>query len=192
MDLRTSWRWAFEMVVLDRMARVTHNGAESGHQLPLEDGASAPWNTTRWNALRRPLDAACSFMHAWCRGAARGYIVVSLSRRPRVPKISLFYYYTLDGGRTFSRSLRLSLHAGRTYAKVMAQKINLTLSSSTPKFFCLPAFLPAPQPTGLPACRPASLPACLPACMPVWCVHACVRARACTCACVHECMWVRA
>jgi hypothetical protein len=38
------------------------------------------------------------------------------------PKISLFYYDTLDGGRTLSRFLRLSLHAGRTYAKVMAQK----------------------------------------------------------------------
>ena len=61
--------------------------------------------------------------------------LVSLSRWPRVPKVSLFYYDTLDGGRTFSRPLRLSLHAGRTYAKVMVQKINLTLSSSTPKFF---------------------------------------------------------
>jgi hypothetical protein len=36
MDLRTSWRWAFKMVEIDRMARVRHNGAESGHQLPLE------------------------------------------------------------------------------------------------------------------------------------------------------------
>jgi hypothetical protein len=39
-----------------------------------------------------------------------------------VSKISLFYYDTLGGGRTFSRSLRLSLHAGRMYAKVMVQK----------------------------------------------------------------------
>ena len=168
---------------IDRMARVRHNGAKSGHQLPLEDGASAPWNTTRWNALRRPLDAACSFMHAWCRGAARGYIVVSLSRRPRVPKISLFYYYTLDGGRTFSRSLRLSLHAGRTYAKVMAQKINLTLSSSTPKFFLPACFSACP-----PAYRPASLPATQPACLPAG-VHACmVRACVRSCACVHVCV----
>ena len=37
-----SWRLAFEMVELDRMGRPTHNGAESGHQLPLEDGACAP------------------------------------------------------------------------------------------------------------------------------------------------------
>jgi hypothetical protein len=36
MDLRNSWWWAFEMVEIDRMARVRHNGAESGHQLPLE------------------------------------------------------------------------------------------------------------------------------------------------------------
>ena len=29
-----SWRLAFEMVELDRMARPEHDGAESGHQLP--------------------------------------------------------------------------------------------------------------------------------------------------------------
>ena len=58
-----------------------------------------------------------------------------------MPKISLFYYYTLDGGRTFSRSLRLSLHAGRMYAKVMVQKINLTPSSSYPKIVRRPGFL---------------------------------------------------
>ena len=51
MDLRTSWRWAFEMVEIDRMARVRHNGAESGHQLPLEDGASAPPSSSRWNVF---------------------------------------------------------------------------------------------------------------------------------------------
>ena len=42
MDLRNSWWWAFEMVEIHRMARVRHNGAESGHQIPLEDGAGAP------------------------------------------------------------------------------------------------------------------------------------------------------
>ena len=90
------------MVVLDRMARVTHNGAESGHQLPLEDGPCAPWNRTRWNALRRPLasgsirlppcthaqpacawHAPCSFMHAWCRGATRGYEYSCIIQRYR-------------------------------------------------------------------------------------------------------------
>jgi hypothetical protein len=90
-----------------------------------------------------------------------------------VPKISLFYYDTLDGGRTFSRSLRLSLHAGRTYAKVMVQKINLTPSSSTPKFF-------------LPAC----FSACRRACMHGQCMRACVRARACVGACVRACVHV--
>ena len=91
-----------------------------------------------------------------------------------MPKISLFYYDTLDGGRTFSRFLRLSLHAGRMYAKVMVQKINLTPSSSTPKFFCLPAFLyapPPPEPAGLPACQHVCPSADLYACM----VRACVR-----------------
>jgi hypothetical protein len=62
-----------------------------------------------------------------------------------VPKISLFYYYTLDGGRTFSRSLRLSVHAGRTYAKVLVQK-KLTPSSSTPKFFVHDCFSACPHP----------------------------------------------
>jgi hypothetical protein len=108
-----------------------------------------------------------------------------------VPKISLFYYDTLDGGRTFPRSLRLSLHAGRMYAKVMVQKINLTLSSSTPKFF-LPACFsaspppPPPQPASLPAC----LPACRRACMHGPCMSACVRARACGGACVRACVYV--
>jgi hypothetical protein len=111
-----------------------------------------------------------------------------------VPKISLFYYDTLDGGRTFSRSLRLSLHAGRMYAKVMVQKINLTLSSSTPKFFLPACFSASPpsQPACQPACHPASLPprlpACRRACMHGQCMRACVRARACVCACVRACV----
>jgi hypothetical protein len=50
----------------------------------------------------------------------------------------VFYYDTLDDGRTVSWFLRLSLHAGRMFAKVTAQKINLTLSSSYPKIVCLP------------------------------------------------------
>jgi hypothetical protein len=51
MDQNESWWWAFEMVQIDRMARVRHNGAESGHQLPLEDGPCAPPSWTRWNAF---------------------------------------------------------------------------------------------------------------------------------------------
>ena len=115
------------------------------------------------------------------------------------PKISLFYYDTLDGGRTFSRFLQLSLHAGRTYAKVMVQKVNLTPSSSTPKFFlpaCFSACSPPPSlPAHRPACKPASLPACLPTCMVRACVRPCVRAcedvyvRACVRGCVWA--WVR-
>jgi hypothetical protein len=42
---------------------------------------------------------------------------------------------------TVSWFLRLSLHAGRTYAKVTVQKINLTLSSSYPKIVRRPGFL---------------------------------------------------
>jgi hypothetical protein len=72
----------------------------------------------------------------------------------------VFYYDTLDGGRTVSWFLRLSLHAGRMYAKVTAQKINLTLSSSYPKIVCLPRISesgPAARATAAAgACRHAS------------------------------------
>jgi hypothetical protein len=40
----------------------------------------------------------------------------------------------LDGGHTFSRFLRLSLHAGRTYVKVMVQKVNLGMRRWARKF----------------------------------------------------------
>jgi hypothetical protein len=118
---------------------------------------------------------------------ARLEYIVSLSRWPVVPKISLFYYDTLDGGRIFLRFLRLSLHVGLTYAKVMTvQKINLTPSSSTPNFFCMLAFLLAPR-----ACRPA---ACLSAGLLAFvhgaCMRACMCVRACVCACVRVGRWV--
>jgi hypothetical protein len=34
MEGKGSWRLAFEMVELDKMARPTHNGTQSGHQFP--------------------------------------------------------------------------------------------------------------------------------------------------------------
>jgi hypothetical protein len=46
-----SWRLAFEMVELDRMARPKDDGAKSGHQLPLDDGACAPAFWTAWNTF---------------------------------------------------------------------------------------------------------------------------------------------
>jgi hypothetical protein len=87
---------------------------------------------------------------------------------------------------------RLSLHAGRTYAKVMVQKINLTLSSSIPKFFLPACFSASPpiQPAGPPVCQLACMLACRPACLHGACMRASMHARACVHVCV--CAWVRA
>jgi hypothetical protein len=69
----------------------------------------------------------------------------------------------LGGGSTFSWFLRLSLHAGRTYAKVTVQKINLTPSSSNPK---------TPGPARISGHGPVARA------MHCWCMYACVGARA--------------
>ena len=57
MEGKGSWRLAFEMVELDRMARPTHNGAQGGHQLPLEDGACAPPFWTGVNVFLIPMQS---------------------------------------------------------------------------------------------------------------------------------------
>ena len=97
MDLRTSWRWAFEMVDLDRMARVTHNGAESGHQLPLEDGASAPPSSSRWNVFGvrwRPDRSGCH--HACHHARTRGQHAHAMQQQLHACMVMHAWYSSTD------------------------------------------------------------------------------------------------
>ena len=65
------------MVEIDRMARVRHNGAESGHQLPLEGGACAP-----------PFRSGCRHHHQGRRRvAARMHARSSYSTRSPIKNI---------------------------------------------------------------------------------------------------------
>ena len=78
------------------------------------------------------------------------------------PEVSVFYYHTLHGTMVVSRSLRLhvSFHRpGRTYVKVMGQKIYCTPSSSIPKFgghpgTTRPKWIPPPPKPRVPGPRP--------------------------------------